>query len=63
MVADQWELFPLAKPIKSQPGRRYAKMRTDLKEGYIVRYADDFKIICPDWKSAQKWYHAVKLCR
>jgi RNA-directed DNA polymerase len=26
-----------------------------------VRYADDFKIICRDWKSAQKWYHAVVL--
>lgn len=60
-VADQWELFPLEKPIKSQPGRRYAKMRTNLKEGYIVRYADDFKIICRDWKTAEKWYHAVKL--
>jgi RNA-directed DNA polymerase len=60
-IADQWELFPLTKPIKSQPGRRYAKMRTNLKEGYIVRYADDFKIICRDWKTAEKWYHAAKL--
>ena len=33
----------------------------NLKEGYLVRYADDFKILCRDWKTAQKWYHAVKL--
>jgi RNA-directed DNA polymerase len=26
-----------------------------------VRYADDFKIICRDWETAQKWYHAVVL--
>ena len=32
-----------------------------LKEGFIVRYADDFKILCRDWKTAQKWYNAVKL--
>lgn len=60
-VADQWELFPLTKPIKSQPGKRNAKMKSNLKEGYIVRYADDFKILCRDWKTAEKWYHAVKL--
>jgi RNA-directed DNA polymerase len=59
-VAGQWELFPLKKqPSKTRDGQRYAKIRTGLKEGYLVRYADDFKIICRDWKSAQKWYHAV----
>ena len=42
-------------------GERSAKIRTNLKEGYLVRYADDFKIICRDWKSAQRWYHAVVL--
>ena len=35
--------------------------RSSLKEGYLVRYADDFKIICRDWRSAQRWYHAVIL--
>ncbi|QUW23617.1 group II intron reverse transcriptase/maturase [Sporosarcina sp. Marseille-Q4063] len=60
-VADQWELFPLSKNYKSRVGERYAKKRTNLKEGYLVRYADDFKILCRDGKTAQKWYHAVKL--
>jgi len=60
-VAGQWEFFPLTQPFKSRTGERAAKIRTSLKEGYLVRYADDFKIICRDWKSAQRWYHAVVL--
>ncbi|HSO57453.1 MAG TPA: group II intron reverse transcriptase/maturase [Paenisporosarcina sp.] len=60
-VANQWELFPLHKALKTREGQLLAKKRTHLKEGYIVRYADDFKIICRDWKTAEKWYHAVKL--
>jgi len=59
-VANQWELFPLHKNLKTR-GQLLAKNRTHLKEGYIVRYADDLKIICRDWKTAEKWYHAVKL--
>ena len=60
-VANQWELFPLHKSLKTREGQLLAKKRTELKEGYIVRYADDFKILCRDWKTAEKWYHAVKL--
>jgi RNA-directed DNA polymerase len=60
-IANQWEFFPLDKPYKTREGERYAKKRSNLKEGYLVRYADDFKILCRDWKTAQKWYHAVRL--
>ncbi len=59
-VANQWELFPLHKSFKTREGELLAKKRTHLKEGYLVRYADDFKILCRDWKTAEKWYHAVK---
>lgn len=59
-VSNQWEFFPLNKPYKTREGELYAKKRTHLKEGYLVRYADDFKILCRDWKTAQKWYHAVR---
>ncbi|WP_174819938.1 group II intron reverse transcriptase/maturase [Paenibacillus koleovorans] len=59
-IADQWEFFPLTQPLKTRSGELYAKRRTTLKEGYIVRYADDFKILCRDWKTAQRWYHAVR---
>jgi len=58
-VTGQWEFFPLEKPYKTKEGERYAKKRTRLKEGYLVRYADDFKILCRDAKTAQKWFHAV----
>lgn len=60
-IAGQWELFPMNEPYKTRSGELYAKRRSTLKEGYIVRYADDFKILCRDWRTAQKWYHAVKL--
>jgi RNA-directed DNA polymerase len=58
-VAGQWEDFPLTQPHKTRKGELYTKNRTSLKEGYMVRYADDFKIICRDYKTAYKWYHAV----
>ncbi|WP_010529043.1 group II intron reverse transcriptase/maturase [Lentibacillus jeotgali] len=60
-VAGQWETFPLTNPYSSDDSARHAKKRTNLKEGYLVRYADDFKILCKDGKTAQKWYHAVRL--
>lgn len=34
---------------------------TKLKEIWIVRYADDFKILCKDYKTAQKIYKAVEM--
>ena len=40
-VAGQWEFFPLEKNYQSKEGERRAKKRTHLKEGYLVRYADD----------------------
>ncbi|SDR02790.1 group II intron reverse transcriptase/maturase [Virgibacillus salinus] len=60
-VADLWEFFPLSKPYQSKVGERNAKKRSNLKEGYLVRYADDFKILCKDGKTAEKWYHAIRL--
>ncbi|MCD7777944.1 MAG: group II intron reverse transcriptase/maturase [Clostridiales bacterium] len=43
--------------------QKWNKMRakTKLKEMYIVRYADDFKIFCRDYETAKKVMHAVKL--
>ena len=60
-VADQWEVFPLSKSYSSDDARRRARKQTNLKKGYLVRYADDFKILCRDGKTAQRWYHAVRL--
>ncbi|AGK52304.1 group II intron reverse transcriptase/maturase [Bacillus sp. 1NLA3E] len=59
-VSTQWEFFPLNRPYETREGQLCAKKRTNLKEGYLVRYADDFKILCRDWKIAQRWFAAVK---
>jgi len=58
-IADQWEFFPLTQTHKTRSSELYWKYRTSLKEGYMVRYADDLKVICRDYKTAYKWYHAV----
>lgn len=60
-VAGQWEDFASKFKYARNDGKYAALKKTRLKEGYIVRYADDFKILCRDWTTAQKWYHAVRL--
>ncbi|MBP1970297.1 group II intron reverse transcriptase/maturase [Virgibacillus natechei] len=60
-VSGQWECFETHHEYANISGKFKALKKTGLKEGYIVRYADDFKILCRDWKTAQKWYHAVEL--
>ncbi|MBT2669070.1 group II intron reverse transcriptase/maturase [Bacillus sp. ISL-4] len=39
--------------------RQYARKYTKLKAGYIVRYADDFKIMCRTYQEAKRFYHAT----
>ena len=43
--------------------QKWKKLRktTELKEMYIVRYADDFKIFCRDYYTAKKTMEATKL--
>jgi len=61
-IAGQWELFQTRHEYV-QTGKKYVSLRraSNLKEGFIVRYADDFKIFTKDHKTAQKWFYAVKL--
>ena len=49
-VSDQWETYKF---------HNYAHQYTNLKDGYIVRYADDFKIMCRTYAEAQRFYYAV----
>ena len=60
-IASQWEEFP-TKHKYSMNGDKYSALRrtSKLKEMYIVRYADDFKIFSNDYKKAWKIFHAVK---
>ena len=57
-VSNQWETY---KPhrMTSKGWLAYARKYTNLKDGYIVRYADDFKIMCRTYDEAQRWYHAT----
>lgn len=59
-VSDQWETFKTSKGAKGGCGfYHYARKYTNLKDGFIVRYADDFKIMCKTYDDAQRYYHAV----
>jgi group II intron reverse transcriptase/maturase len=63
-IASQWENLKVRKPIKSgavllpngslSKGAHYARLKrtTHLKECFVVRYADDFKIFCRNYDSA-----------
>lgn len=64
-IASQWENIPTKKEYskwKQSNSNKYTSLRnyTKLKECYIVRYADDFKILCRNHTSAEKIYHATK---
>ena len=71
-ISDQWETFKTDKNYEREriiSGKKrldrsvkYATLKryTNLKEMFIVRYADDFKIFCRDHKSAFKIFEGVK---
>lgn len=71
-IASQWETIPTRKNkeyIKTDTkgntfidrSQKWEMLRksSKLKEMYIVRYADDFKIFCRDYNTARKTYKAV----
>lgn len=66
-IASQWDTFPtkhkyaLHSKYKCESGKYSAMRNTNLKEIRIVRYADDFKIMCKDYKTAQKIFIATKM--
>ena len=59
-VNRQWESFETCKTYKTYGGRYSALKQSNLKHCYIVRYADDFKILCRTRSQAIKMYYAVK---
>lgn len=59
-IASQWQTFPLKRNF-TQVGHKYSHMRkSKLKEIYLVRYADDFKIFCKKKSDAEKIYYATQ---
>lgn len=67
-IANQWHYFPLRHDyshvkkngIVDISAKYKALRKTGLKEGYIIRYADDFKIACKTYEDARKYYIAVQ---
>lgn len=61
-IASQWQKFPTIHDFKGSSSHKYRHLRnkSNLKELYLVRYADDFKIFCKKKEDAVKIYHAVK---
>jgi RNA-directed DNA polymerase len=67
-IASQWEYMPTRheyRPIKRKDGslnygNKFRCLRsTNLKEMYIVRYADDFKIFCKSMDDANRMYEST----
>ncbi|XAY16653.1 group II intron reverse transcriptase/maturase [Bengtsoniella intestinalis] len=69
-IASQWEIFPTKHQYESKVmrngnsgenhGNRYAAQRnSNLKECFIVRYADDFKIFCRSKNEAERIFQAT----
>ncbi|MGY5265995.1 group II intron reverse transcriptase/maturase [Paraclostridium bifermentans] len=59
-ISSQWETFKSRYSYKKSNDRYRSQKRTKLKEMWLVRYADDFKIFCRDHKIAIKIFNAVK---
>jgi group II intron reverse transcriptase/maturase len=60
-VNSQWRDFPSRHPYSLNANKqRGLKENSKLKQMYIVRYADDFKIICRTKTNAQKAFTAVQ---
>ena len=62
-IANQWETKPTQRRYNTLNGKgnKYkALRRTNLKECYIVRYADDFKIFCRKRSDAVKLFKATE---
>ena len=59
-ISNQWETFESRHKYSSSSHKFTALKKGNLKEMFLVRYADDFKIFCRDYKSAQKIYHATR---
>lgn len=60
-ISDQWETYKPRENYKNLYKYRALRKSSKLKEIFIVRYADDFKIMCKDYKTAQKIFTATKM--
>ncbi|WP_409967717.1 group II intron reverse transcriptase/maturase [Bengtsoniella intestinalis] len=59
-ISSQWETHPTRKSFTQTSHKFQALKKTGLKEVFIVRYADDFKLMCRTRSEADKLFHATK---
>ncbi|MFR5263811.1 group II intron reverse transcriptase/maturase [Clostridium sp.] len=59
-ISSQWETFN-TKHIYTYWNKYKAMKCTKLKEVWLVRYADDAKFFCRDYKTAQKMFKSIKM--
>ena len=59
-LSDQWETFNSRYPYAHRNKFRLLRESSNLKEFFFVRCADDAKILCKDYKTAQKIFIATK---
>jgi len=60
-ISGQWETFQTEYKYSPEVNKyRAMKKSSKMKEMYIVRYADDFKIFSRDYRTAQKIFVATK---
>lgn len=66
-VSDQWVTYETRHSYEKErktggmiTSNKYRALRkSNLKEGYLVRYADDFKICCKTREEAERWLHGT----
>ncbi|WP_179886331.1 group II intron reverse transcriptase/maturase [Bacillus sp. es.036] len=59
-ISNQWETLETSHQYKHNGSKIQALKRSNLKECYIVRYADDFKVLCRTRSQAMKMNYAIK---
>lgn len=60
-ITSQFVGFPIRNNYKQQAHAMFTlKNKSNLKEGYIVRYADDFKVMCRTKDEADRYFIAIK---
>ncbi len=60
-LSDQWETFETDHKYGYNHDKYRAIKNSNLKEFFVVRYADDFKIFCKDYKTAQRIFIATEM--
>ena len=61
-ISDQWESFETSRSYPQNSSKfNVLRKASELKECYIIRYADDLKIMCRTRAEAERMFMAVKL--